>query len=78
MKDSPLYRDIDLIIPVPLHWARHWNRGYNQAEVIARKISEAFGGVAVRTDILVRSHYTRTQTKLGVLAKATMSTEPSL
>lgn len=70
MKDSPLYRDIDLIIPVPLHWARHWNRGYNQAEVIARKISEALGGVAVRTDILVRSHYTRTQTKLGVLAKS--------
>ena len=70
MKDSPLYRDIDLIIPVPLHWARHWNRGYNQSEVIARKISEALGGVAVRTDFLVRSHYTRTQTKLGVLAKS--------
>lgn len=70
MKDSPLYRDIDLIIPVPLHWARHWNRGYNQAEVIASKISEALGGVAVRTDILVRAHYTRTQTKLGVLAKS--------
>jgi ComF family protein len=25
----------DVVIPVPLHWFRHWRRGYNQAETLA-------------------------------------------
>lgn len=29
---------IDLIVPVPLHWRRLWSRGFNQAELLARKI----------------------------------------
>ena len=33
----------DVIIPVPLHWRRKWRRGYNQAEAIARGISESLG-----------------------------------
>ena len=36
---SPVLGDIDMVIPVPLHWTRKWKRGYNQAEVIARGIA---------------------------------------
>ena len=41
----------DVIVPVPLHWRRQWKRGYNQAEVIARGISEGLSG-----DIPVRRY----------------------
>ena len=39
---APHFADIDLVIPVPLHWARRRSRGYHQAEVLARAIVDAF------------------------------------
>ena len=39
---APHFADIDLVIPVPLHWTRRRSRGYNQAEVLARAIIDAF------------------------------------
>jgi len=35
-----LLKQIDLIVPVPLHRRRHFSRGYNQAKVIAARISK--------------------------------------
>ena len=67
---APYLNDIDVIIPVPLHWRRKWSRGYNQAEVLARAVSEVTG-VPVRTDILKRRRYTGTQTRLGLEEKKT-------
>lgn len=63
------FEDVDVIIPVPLHWTRRWRRGYNQAEVIARGMAEVLG-MDVRTDILRRSRRTRTQTKIDPAKKA--------
>jgi len=42
---SALPRDerFDLIVPVPLHWRRRWNRGFNQAELLARDLAARFG-----------------------------------
>ncbi|MFI3294509.1 MAG: phosphoribosyltransferase family protein [Rikenellaceae bacterium] len=37
---SPFYRDIDLVIPVPLHTLRRLRRGYNQSEYFARGVAE--------------------------------------
>src|SRR6516164_7159060 len=34
---------IDVVIPVPLHWWRRWQRGFNQSEVVARGLSRALG-----------------------------------
>ena len=65
MKDSRCFNDIDLVIPVPLHWARRWKRGYNQAEVIARAVAQELGA-PVSTDILIRRRSTKTQTRLDV------------
>ena len=39
LRDSPLFSDVDLVVPVPLHWTRRVRRGYNQAEVIARAVA---------------------------------------
>lgn len=30
---------VDVIVPVPLHWMRRWQRGYNQSEALARGLS---------------------------------------
>ena len=64
------FSDVDVIIPVPLHWRRRWSRGYNQAEIIASGIA-AVTGVPVRTDVLKRIRKTETQTKLDVSEKVT-------
>jgi len=29
---------VDVLIPVPLHWRRQWQRGYNQADLLARQL----------------------------------------
>ncbi|MBR2224873.1 MAG: ComF family protein [Bacteroidales bacterium] len=74
---APHFVDVDLILPVPLHWTRRRSRGYNQAEVLAKAIADALRTahpsgppVACRTDILVRARRTRTQTRLSVEQKA--------
>ena len=69
MSTAAWFQDIDVIIPVPLHWKRRWKRGYNQAEIIAEGISEALG-VPIKTDILKRRRNTRTQISLDIEGKA--------
>ena len=66
---APHFSDIDLIIPVPLHWTRRWSRGYNQAEILGRALASCIDATC-RTDLLIRSRRTRTQTRLSVEQKA--------
>ena len=61
---APHFRDVDTVIPVPLHWRRKFTRGYNQAQVIAEELAKALGA-NLRTDVLKRGRRTRTQTALG-------------
>ena len=58
-----------MIVPVPLHWTRRRQRGYNQAEVIAREVAAALG-VPMDARLLRRRRRTRTQTRLSVEQKA--------
>lgn len=30
----------DAVVPVPLHWRKRWQRGFNQAELLARQVSK--------------------------------------
>ena len=66
---SALYQDVTMIVPVPLHWTRRRQRGYNQAEVIAREVAAALG-VPMDARLLRRRRRTRTQTRLSVEQKA--------
>lgn len=34
----PRDREFDLIVPMPLHWRRRWDRRFNQAELLAKEI----------------------------------------
>ncbi len=54
---------VDLVVPVPLSSLRLLERGYNQATSLAEGAAEALGCEA-RTDRLVRTRATRTQTAL--------------
>ena len=54
-------RRIDCIIPVPLHPARERERGFNQAEVLARLLGRQ-AHLPVRS-LLQRIRYTTTQTQ---------------
>ena len=82
LASSKLFEDVDMVVPVPLHWTRKWKRGYNQAEVIAGAVAEALGA-PMRTDLLRRRKRTTTQTRMEVedkrknVAEAFVST-PSL
>lgn len=33
----------DLILPIPLHWLRYLQRGFNQSEILARALAEKLG-----------------------------------
>lgn len=57
------FKDVDTVIPVPLHWRRKFGRGYNQAEVIAAELARSLGA-NLRTDVLKRGRSTHTQTTL--------------
>ncbi len=52
--------DIDLIVPVPIHWRRRLSRGYNQSEDIARALGNRWR-LPVDTTGLCKSRHTRSQ-----------------
>lgn len=56
--------NIGVIIPIPLHRSRKKSRGFNQAETIARRLSE-LTGIPVRADVLFRVKRTLPQKVLG-------------
>ena len=67
--EAEQFMDVDMVIPVPLHWTRKWKRGYNQAEVIAVEVADVLG-VRMQTDFLKRTKRTRTQTKIDPAKKS--------
>lgn len=68
MAGAEHFSDVDIVIPVPLHWSRKWSRGYNQAECIAKTLAMELGA-QMRTDILFRRRRTKTQTRLNIEQK---------
>jgi ComF family protein len=43
MAALPRDQRFDAIVPVPLHWRRQWERGFNQAELLARSMARRTG-----------------------------------
>lgn len=61
MRDAgqPLLDAADLVVPVPLHPRRRWQRGFNQARDLALRLGPPVA------DILRRTRHTRPQTTLA-------------
>ena len=67
LKNEKICRKIkkyDIIIPVPIHKKRNRERGYNQSELIARKIAENFENTECIKNCLVKSRNNAKQSSL--------------
>ena len=62
-------KNIDFIIPVPLHKKRLRQRGYNQVEGFGKALSENLK-IPYDDQLLYRKLYTKTQTKKDLLGRA--------
>jgi competence protein ComFC len=58
LEGSGFSNDIELFVPVPLHWSRRLARGYNQSHLLARKLKHPTA--KINTD-LVRTRRTKLQ-----------------
>ena len=63
--ESSRFKDIDCIIPVPLHIKKLRIRGYNQAELLAIGMSNILK-IPVVTNVLIRDTHNATQTNKGL------------
>jgi len=63
LNEKNLCKDIDFIIPVPLHKKKLKKRGYNQSQAIVEGMATVLG-MKVNTDALVRIKNTVTQTDM--------------
>ncbi|MDE3195181.1 MAG: ComF family protein, partial [Acidobacteriota bacterium] len=57
----------DAVTAVPLHWRKHWRRGFNQAELLARQIARRRGVPLIRA--LRRKRPTEVQASLAVAGR---------
>lgn len=57
-------KQIEAILPVPLHKKRRRQRGYNQAEIIAKELGKLLN-IPVHTDLLLRCIHTKPQKELN-------------
>jgi len=53
----------DLIVPVPLHWRRTWQRGYNQSALLAGEVAK-HTGLPLAEKALARTRNTAPQARL--------------
>lgn len=65
VSENPSYCDYLIdgqLVPVPLHWDKQRDRGFNQSERIAGMLAAATGSMVAK--LLVRTQFTQTQTQL--------------
>jgi ComF family protein len=56
------------VVPVPLHWGRRWERGYNQSDALAQRLARRLG--LRRRDALRRVVATKPLASLGRVERA--------
>lgn len=72
MMGDRLLDDIDILVPVPLHWRRFLTRGYNQSELLVREITRELKRQGILKPVsydLLRVRNTRPQVSLSASAR---------
>jgi len=62
LRALPLHQSFDLVIAMPMHWRKRWERGFNQAELLAQPVARRFG-LQLSTN-LRRTRYAKPQASL--------------
>jgi competence protein ComFC len=68
IKDVTPYKEIDALIPVPIHPKKEFDRGYNQSEQLAKGIGEILN-IDVDTHFLKKKTHTGSQTRKNRFAR---------
>jgi len=61
--NSTFFDDIDIIVPIPLHWLRQMKRGYNQSHFVAKGIKRETG-IPICTKAIKRVINNKSQTRM--------------
>jgi ComF family protein len=59
----PVGECFDLVVGMPMHWRKRWERGFNQAELLALPLAQRFGLPLAKN--LTRTRYTKSQASLS-------------
>ncbi|HLP50563.1 MAG TPA: ComF family protein [Chitinophagales bacterium] len=70
MEPDSVIKNVDVIVPVPLHWKKLKQRGYNQCDYLAKGLAEVMN-VDWKADALVRVKDNVSQTKMHKLDRWT-------
>jgi ComF family protein len=63
----PRDEEFDCVAPMPLHWRKQWDRGFNQAELLAREVARRVG--IPYSDLLKRGKASPAQAGLTFAAR---------
>ena len=67
MRALPRDQNFDLIVAMPMHWRKRWERGFNQAELLARPVAKRYG-LKLANNVR-RKRYTPSQASLSEAAR---------
>jgi ComF family protein len=63
LKALPLEANFDVVMAMPMHWRKRWERGFNQAELLAEPVARRYGLPLAHN--LRRTRYTASQAGLN-------------
>jgi ComF family protein len=63
----PLDQNFDVVMAMPMHWRKQWERGFNQAELLAHPVARRYG--LKLSNNLRRKCYTKAQAGLSELER---------
>jgi len=66
LEASGFYEQVELLVPVPLHWRRRLVRGFNQSEILAKRLCHSEERISKD---LVRTRYTKFQPTMANAAQ---------
>jgi ComF family protein len=63
LQSLPFGENFDVVIAMPMHWRKRWERGFNQAELLAQPVARRYG--LKLSSNLRRARYTKAQAGLN-------------
>lgn len=69
LRSLPLEHNFELVIAMPMHWRKRWERGFNQAELLAAPVAKRYG--VKLSSHLRRRRYTKPQAGLSEAERRT-------